>query len=107
MPLIRFVEADGTPHLFEATIGQTLKQTALDHLVPGIIGDCGGCAACGTCHAYIDDRFLPSLPPIDENEDMILDGVPAPRTENSRLTCQIPVTAHMTDMEVRIPKTQF
>lgn len=107
MPVIRFIEADGTPHPVEAVVGQSLKQAALDHLVPGIIGDCGGCASCGTCHAYIDEKFLPMLPAADENEEMILDGVPAPRTSSSRLTCQIPVTADMAGMEVHIPETQF
>ena len=107
MPLIQFVEADGTRHPVEVAVGQSLKQAALDSLVPGIIGDCGGCASCGTCHAYVDERFLASLPPADENEDMILDGVPAPRAHNSRLTCQIPVTDSMAGMEVRIPDVQF
>lgn len=107
MPVIRFIEVDGTTHPVEAVVGQSLKQTALDHLVPGIIGDCGGCASCGTCHAYIDEKFLPVLPAADENEDMILEGVPAPRASNSRLTCQVPVTAEMAGMEVHIPETQF
>lgn len=107
MPVIRFIEADGTTHPVEAVVGQSLKQTALDHLVPGIIGDCGGCASCGTCHAYIDEKFLPLLPATDENEDMVLDGVPARRAHNSRLTCQIAVTAEMTGMQVQIPETQL
>jgi ferredoxin len=62
------------PHPVEAVVGQSLKQAALDHLVPGIIGDCGGCASCGTCHAYIDEKYLPFLPPADENEELILEG---------------------------------
>ncbi|MEU5264679.1 2Fe-2S iron-sulfur cluster-binding protein [Amycolatopsis sp. NPDC021455] len=107
MPVIRFVEADGTTHEVDAVVGQTLKQAALDNLVPGIIGDCGGCASCGTCHAYIDEKFLPGLPPADDNEDMILDGVPATRAHNSRLACQIPVTAEMSGMLVEIPETQL
>ncbi|MPY55913.1 2Fe-2S iron-sulfur cluster-binding protein [Streptomyces spongiae] len=107
MPLIRFVEADGTAHTVDAAVGQSLKQAALDHLVPGIIGDCGGCASCGTCHAYVDEKFLPSLPPADGNEDMILDGVPAARAHNSRLTCQIPVTDDMSGMVVHIPDAQL
>ncbi|MEV5835460.1 2Fe-2S iron-sulfur cluster-binding protein [Nocardia sp. NPDC052112] len=106
MPVIRFVESNGTPHTVEASVGQNLKQVALDNVVPGVIGDCGGCASCGTCHAYIDEKIVPLLPPADENEAMVLEGVPAPLTANSRLTCQIRVTAEMDGMVVRLPETQ-
>lgn len=107
MPRIRFVQANGTQHVVEAQLGQNLKQAAIDNLVPGILGDCGGCASCGTCHAYIDERFVHALPPVDEDEDMILDGVAENRCANSRLTCQILVTSEMSDLEVRIPETQL
>lgn len=107
MPVVRFVEADGTAHTVDAAVGQTLKQAAIDNLVPGIVGDCGGCATCGTCHGYIDEEFLPLLPAPDDNEQMVLDGVPAPLAANSRLTCQILMTAELTGVEIRLPVTQF
>ena len=107
MPLVRFVEADGTAHAVDAAVGQTLKQVAIENLVPGIVGDCGGCATCGTCHGYVDETFLPLLPAPDDNERMVLDGVPAPLASNSRLTCQIRMTEELAGIEVRLPATQF
>jgi 2Fe-2S ferredoxin len=107
MPVVRFVESDGTAHIVDAAVGQTLKQAAIDNLVPGIIGECGGCATCGTCHGYVDARFLPLLAAPDDNEQMVLEGVPAPLAANSRLTCQILMTEELAGIEIHLPVTQY
>lgn len=106
MALVRFVEHDGTEHVVEVAIGENLKQAALDNLIPGIIGDCGGCATCGTCHGYIERSFLHQLPPMDEDEEFALEGVPADVEDNSRLTCQIIMTDALAGIEVRLPDVQ-
>lgn len=106
MPKICFVEHDGTQHIVEAAVGENIKQVALDHMVPGIIGDCGGFATCGTCHAYIEPKVAKSLPAPDDNEQMILEGVLGPLEPNSRLTCQVVLTADIAELEVHLPETQ-
>ena len=106
MPKAHFVEADGTDHTVDVSEGETLKQAAVDNLVPGIIGDCGGYAECGTCHGYVDEAFLERLPEPSEDEQLMLEGILAPVHHNSRLTCQLTMTPELDDIVVRLPEVQ-
>lgn len=103
MPRILFVEHDGTPHVVDAVVGQSLMQAAIDNGVPGILADCGGCCSCGTCHGYVSSATLTAPA---EDEAMMLEGVRHPR-ENSRLTCQIRVTEQMEGLRVDLPESQL
>lgn len=107
MPQITFIEHDGTRHDVEAVAGQSLMQTAVDNLVPGIIGECGGVCSCATCHVYLDSAWLASVAPISEGEDQLLDGIPDRQPEHSRLGCQLTVTENMEGMEVNLPEEQY
>ena len=89
MPNIKFVEFDGTEHSVDAPIGQTLLEVAQNHLIEGIIGECGGGLACATCHVYVDELTLALLPKPSETENEMLNGTFCDRTPNSRLSCQI------------------
>ena len=85
-----------------ADVGQTIMEAASAHLVPGILGDCGGCVSCGTCEAIIDEDWAARLPPRGDDEvDLLHDA-----QENDpriRLTCQIQVTDSLDGMVVRLP----
>ena len=106
MPKILFVDHSGTHRLVEAQPGHSVMQIALDNLVPGIVGDCGGACSCATCHAYVDPAWLDRLPSKSENEESMLDG--ALYTEsNSRLTCQITMTDELDGLVLRTPASQF
>ena len=102
MPKITYIENDGTEHVVEANVGDSLMMTALDNSVPGIDGDCGGNCACATCHLYVDSPLTGSAS--DEESDMlaIADSV----NEHSRLGCQIQVTAEMDGLVVKLPLGQ-
>lgn len=102
MTKIVYVEADGTQHPVDAAPGETLMSLAVDHGVPGIDGDCGGNCACATCHVYVDGT-LGTLAS-DEEKDMltIADNV----RDNSRLGCQVSVTAEMDGLVVHLPSGQ-
>jgi 2Fe-2S ferredoxin len=105
MVRVRFIQHDGTEHLVEGAVGNSVMQTARDNLVPGIIGDCGGNCSCATCHGYVDPAWLDKLEPRDENEELMLDG--AMDTENnSRLTCQIKLKPELDGLVVRLPVSQ-
>lgn len=103
---LTFLSADGASRTIDADVGITLKDAALEHAIPDIIGECGGYAACGTCHVYIDDQWKDCLnkPGIDEAAmlDCILD-----RRGASRLGCQITTTFAMNGMLIRVPERQF
>ncbi|HSW12200.1 MAG TPA: 2Fe-2S iron-sulfur cluster-binding protein [Solimonas sp.] len=106
MPKILFIDHAGVERLVEVETGKSLMQCAQDNLVPGIVGDCGGSCTCATCHAYIDPAWLDKLSPRSEEEEMMLDGA-LEVLPNSRLTCQITMTAELDGLVLRTPASQF
>ena len=106
MPAVRFVQADGGERVVDVPVGQDLKQAALDDLVPGITGDCGGFASCGTCHAYVSPEFAGRIPPPSVDEADMLDGMLGPVTATSRLTCQVTMTEELAGMCLHLPEVQ-
>lgn len=106
MTTITFVEFNGTEHRVEAEDGKSVMKNAIDNSVPGILGDCGGCCTCATCHGYIDPAFLPRLAPKSPDEEAMLDGV-LELKDNSRLTCQITVSPVVEGLIVRLPASQI
>ena len=106
MTKITYIEFDGTEHVVDAADDKSVMQNALDNLVPGIVGDCGGCCACATCHGYVDPAWLDRLAPQTEEEKALLDGA-LDVQPNSRLTCQIKVEPRFEGLIVRLPKSQL
>ena len=105
MSKITFIEPDGTEQTVEVAVGWSVMEGAVKNLVPGIDADCGGACACATCHVYVDPAWLAELPPKAEMEETMLDFAQdvAP---NSRLSCQLRVTAGMDGLIVRVPESQ-
>ena len=62
MPKITFIEHNGKQHDVHEQVGRSLMQAAVDHLVPGIVADCGGSCSCATCHGYIDPDWVSPVP---------------------------------------------
>lgn len=106
MPTITFLEPDGKAHVVEAQTGLSVMEAATRNMVPGIIGECGGCCTCATCHGYVDGAWVGRLKPRSEDETMMLDGALAVAS-NSRLTCQITVQPELDGLVVRLPESQF
>jgi 2Fe-2S ferredoxin len=105
MPKVTFIEHDGTVHAVEAEAGRSVMQAANDHMVPGILADCGGNCACATCHVYVDGAWVARLaPPSKEEREMIECALHV--QDNSRLSCQLPVTAEIDGLIVRLPESQ-
>jgi len=103
---IIFVEHDGTRRTVEAADGRSVMQVAVENHVRGIIGDCGGCCSCGTCHGYVDAEWIDKLKPPANDESMMLEGVIAPQP-NSRLTCQIEINPDLDGLLIRLPAPEF
>jgi 2Fe-2S ferredoxin len=106
MPKIVFIAHDGEEHTVAADVGRTVMHAAVDNFVPGIVADCGGNCACGTCHGFVDERWLAALPAVQPGEQSLLEGLLETQS-NSRLTCQIEVTPALDGLIVRLPKSQF
>ena len=105
MPKITFIEHSGTVYNVEGDDGRSVMQAATDNMVPGILADCGGNCACATCHVYIDDSWRPRLPPPSKEEREMIECALHVQ-ENSRLSCQVRVTAEVDGLIVRLPESQ-
>lgn len=106
MPSITYVSHSGEESTVEIPAGKTLMEGAIDNLVDGIIGECGGCCSCATCHVIVDDAWAERTGKPEDVENEMLEAVPV-RSNNSRLGCQIQVTEELDGLIVRLPEEQF
>jgi 2Fe-2S ferredoxin len=105
MPRIVFIEPDGVRREVEAQVGVTVMETARRVGVRGILAQCGGACACATCHVYVAPAWMAKLPPREDMEEGMLESAWEPRP-NSRLSCQIHVTAALDGLELTVPERQ-
>ena len=103
---INLIDARGLRQTLQATEGQSLMQAAVSAGVRGIVGECGGSSMCATCHVYVDDAFIDQLPPPLETELEMLECTASERLPNSRLSCQIKLSAADEGLLVRLPERQ-
>lgn len=106
MPSITFIEHNGNEHQVSIEVGQSVMQAATFAGLPGISADCGGACACATCHAYVDEAWIGHFGPAQGTEKDMLENVPM-LMPNSRLTCQLVVTADMDGLTLRLPESQY
>ena len=106
MGTITFVSYDGEKHEADIVEGQSLMQLATSNGIAGIDGDCGGEAACGTCHVILEAQWFGKSGAQSEEELQMLDLTPE-RETTSRLSCQIKATADMDGMTVTLPEFQM
>ena len=106
MAQIEVTTATGKTKTIDAEARGTLMETLRDE---GLVeGACGGVASCGTCHVYLDEGWLPEMKPIEEDEQLMLDGL-AEVVEvrpNSRLACQIKFTERLDGLVLEIAPEQ-
>jgi len=106
MPKITYIEHNGTEHVVDAEIGQTVMEAAIKNNIPGIEAECGGACACATCHVYVEEAWRKTSGEPDEMEEDMLDFAFDVR-DSSRLSCQIKVTEELDGLVVRVPEKQF
>ncbi|NLR97650.1 2Fe-2S iron-sulfur cluster binding domain-containing protein [Rhizobium sp. P38BS-XIX] len=100
-----FVDSAGREKRVKAETGETLMAVAVRNGIDGIVAQCGGALACGTCHCYIDEPHLNALPPPSEEEAMMIEFVMEPNP-SSRLSCQILMSDVTDGMRVVVPDSQ-
>lgn len=106
MGRVTYIESSGEQHRVNLENGQSIMQGALDNLIEGILGECGGCCSCATCHCYVDDAWLEKVGAPDDMEKDMLDSVVDPQS-SSRLSCQIHMSDDLDGLVVRLPESQF
>ena len=58
MAKVTYISADGVAKTVELTTGTSVMRGAKDFGIEGIEADCGGAAACATCHVYVDEAWM-------------------------------------------------
>lgn len=105
MVKIIFADHEGTVREVDANIGESVMEAAVRNNIPGIDADCGGACACATCHVYVDTAFLAKTGEQEAMEQSMLDFADGVQ-ENSRLSCQISVSADLEGLKVTTPESQ-
>lgn len=100
---ITIIDRDGVKHQIAAPtdMAMNLMEVVRSYeLAPeGTIGVCGGMAMCASCQCYVlSDTKLPQMQ--DEEEAMLSEAFYV--KDNSRLSCQIPITSELEGLEVEL-----
>jgi ferredoxin, 2Fe-2S len=106
MPRVTYISQDEKATTLDIAIGTSVMQAAVFNGVDGIVAECGGSCMCATCHVYVREDQLAMTPPMQPDEDAMLDGTASPRRPNSRLSCQLSVSPEMDGLVVHLPETQ-
>lgn len=105
MTKVNFVDHAGKTVTVDAEDGSTVMETAIRNDIPGIVAECGGSCACATCHVYVDDAWIEKVGKAGPLEEDMLDFAYDVRP-NSRLSCQITVSAELDGLTVTTPEQQ-
>lgn len=106
MSVVTFISHDGEKREAPLEEGRSLMQIAVDNMIPGVDGDCGGEAACGTCHVIVDDQWVATVGGSGPVEEEMLAMNPE-REPTSRLSCQMAVSEGWDGLVVRVPEFQM
>jgi ferredoxin, 2Fe-2S len=101
MPTITVIDRSGTARDVQADNGLSLMEVIRDNGFDELLALCGGCCSCATCHVYVDSSAGVTLPAMSEDENDLLDSTDS-RNEQSRLSCQIPVSDAIDGLTVTI-----
>ncbi len=102
MPNIVVTTRDGEDRTLDAGQDRTVMEVVRDSGIADIEAICGGCCACATCHVYVSPDYFDQLPPVTEDEQVMLEGSEHYRPDASRLSCQIRVSTALDGLAVTI-----
>jgi 2Fe-2S ferredoxin len=106
MPRVTYISQDEKATTLDIAIGTSVMQAAVFNGIDGIVAECGGSCMCATCHVYIREDLLALTPPMQPDEDAMLEGTASERRPNSRLSCQLVMSPEMDGLVVYLPETQ-
>lgn len=97
---INVTDHQGARHVLPALAGWRVMEIIRDWGLD-IKAECGGACACATCHVHVDGRWQGRLPDLrPEEEDRLDDAFDV--GANSRLSCQLIMTAELDGLEVAL-----
>lgn len=101
MASLTIVNRAGEETTIEGDTGLTVMENIRDNGFDELLALCGGCCSCATCHVHVDPDWIGKLPPMDEDENDLLDSSDH-RNEYSRLSCQIEFSEDYDGLRVQI-----
>ena len=101
MPQLVVVNRTGEEQEVEAKAGVSVMEAIRDNGFDELLALCGGCCSCATCHVYVDPAFADKVNALSEDENDLLDSTDH-RQDNSRLSCQLQMTAELDGLKVTI-----
>ena len=94
---------DGGEITAQVAEGISMMEAAVANNVANVVGECGGCLSCATCHVYVHPDWTAKTGEMDDMEDAMLDATEAERQENSRLSCQINSSSELDGLVLIVP----
>lgn len=105
MPSVTYVLPDGSEQTVEVKAGLSVMDGSVANNLPGIEAECGGSCSCATCHVYLEGEWSARFGKASEEEWELLEFLDTVQ-ENSRLSCQVVVTADADGLRVTVPAEQ-
>ncbi len=99
---IHFLLPTGEQRTAIGSVGESLLDCALEHHIPGLLGQCGGVIICATCHCQLSATWRQTLPAPHPDETELL-GYVENATPDSRLSCQVHLHSEHDGMTVMVP----
>ena len=99
MPKLVVTNREGETAEIDVEDGLTVMEAIRDNGYDELLAMCGGRCSCATCHVYVDAGA--GMPEMSEDEDDLLESSDH-RKDNSRLSCQIPLTAELDGLKVTL-----
>ena len=107
MANLTIIGRDGSEKTVTGKEGWSVMENIRDAGFEELLALCGGNCSCATCHVHVDEQWLPALPPMNADEDDLLDTTDS-RAGNSRLSCQLEFGPELDGLRVRIaPEDPF
>jgi ferredoxin, 2Fe-2S len=100
---VDIIDAQGKLRQLVGEAGATIRDLAVAADVTGLMGECGGAMACGTCHIILTDDWAQQVGAAQGDEAVILDGTLS-RHPNSRLACQMQLSASLNGLQAHVAK---
>ena len=106
MPKVVYITSQGEERVVDVPVGTSCIEGAVQNLVPGIDGDCGGAAACGTCHVHVDPNWIDKTGVAEDDMEVQMLDLTDGSAKDSRLACQIVMTNELDGLVLRMPESQ-
>jgi 2Fe-2S ferredoxin len=101
MATIYVTDREGNEHVLEVATGLSIMEP-LREIDGGVEALCGGMCSCATCHVYIDPEWSPRLSERGDDELELLEDTECFKNQESRLSCQITMTAELDGLRITV-----